>query len=449
MAQGIDYEPNIPTRFTEAFFNIIFPEQPPRGVPAALSLPRSQHIISHETPLAPTSTAAYRDVYRTLLARQDPQYDIVTARILRAAESVLAGSLEHFLANTQVRPGLSGIETRTADVYVYLRLVPAKPGMSTTDRLLVDTSGSWTPFEKWLDVSPIFDIGKKRFAKELVGTHGYENQFMWWFSNGKTFRFLELPLEIRSMIYVQALGPVVEPAFESPRISLGHGFREQNQKLSPEDGLETHDAPNYAILHLNKQVYHEAIQEGWEKTWKRVTRYCALILLLYHCNPRTATSFGLANPISVCAIRYVQLAFPIQEHLKLFGIAMAGRALRAWVSKKFSSKQFRSLNTLKHLELNFTTPKQYGGVEVPADSIDRASLVPLSDIEHDDLLATGEILQELIMALTVKHLSTIPKITFSGSVEQDLQHKWMGLWSRQKGGARIDDDIDAAMAESQ
>lgn len=416
-------------------------------------MPRSQHIISHETPLARTSTAAYHDVYRTLLARQDPQYDIVTARILRAAESVLACSLEHFLANTQVRPGLSGIETRTADVYVYLRLVPAKPGMSTFDRLLVDVSGAWTPFEKWLDVSPIFEIRKKRFVKGLVGSRGYENQFIWWTCNRKTFRFLELPLEIRSMIYVQALGPVVEPAFEDsfedPRVSFGHGFRGQNQKMSPEYGLETHDAPNYAILHLNKQVYHEAIQEGWEKTWKRVTRYSALLELLFHCNPRTATSFGLANTISFCAIRYVQLAFPIKEHLKLFGIAMAGRTLRAWVSVKFFSKQFRTLNTLKHLELNFTTPKQYGGVEVPADSINRASLVPLSDIEHNDLLATGEILQELVMALTVKHLSTIPKITFSGSVEQDLQHKWMGLWSRQKGGPRIDDDIDAAMAESQ
>ena len=65
-------------------------------------------------------------------------------------------------------------------------------------------SGQWHPFEHWLT---------EKLATVHVPIHNYSQQ-RWWQRNGRAFRLLDLPLEIRSMIYGHVIGPYVWPRSE-------------------------------------------------------------------------------------------------------------------------------------------------------------------------------------------------------------------------------------------
>jgi len=205
---------------------------------------------------------------------------------LLLAESTLAGNFEHFTF-TQIHFGRTIAKGASKHVYIYLRLVRTKLKTACSDRLFFNKGGSWIPFEKWLNGFPLFVLKKKTAA--LIGPAGYNNLLHWWSYNKKKFRFLDLPPELRSSIYIQALGPVVEPGYAAPPtcrwgrhspvdgrlegmwFTLGTRRLGVNHRPMPELALEWPriERPHYSILYLNKQIYREALVEAW-KVGKRL-----------------------------------------------------------------------------------------------------------------------------------------------------------------------------------
>ena len=74
-----------------------------------------------------------------------------------------------------------------------------------------------------------------------------EQQQRWWLANGKTFPFLQLPSEIRDIVYRYAMGPRVEP-YPSSRV---RGLGRSNAMLVAR-------MPNTSLLYVCRLVYNEA-----------------------------------------------------------------------------------------------------------------------------------------------------------------------------------------------
>jgi hypothetical protein len=69
--------------------------------------------------------------------------------------------------------------------------------------------GQWEPFEEWLAK-----------ARSWLPPSG-ETQDRWWAANGKTFRFMDLPAELRLKVYGKITGPYIRPHLQ--RLPYHHG----------------------------------------------------------------------------------------------------------------------------------------------------------------------------------------------------------------------------------
>lgn len=76
----------------------------------------------------------------------------------------------------------------------------------------------------------------------------WEQQSRWWLGNGKTFRFLDLPSEVREVVYGHVFGPAIEPYPTN-----------KARKNSPSNKLAIlARKPNSNILRACRMVYEEA-----------------------------------------------------------------------------------------------------------------------------------------------------------------------------------------------
>ncbi|KAF7577950.1 hypothetical protein PtrM4_021900 [Pyrenophora tritici-repentis] len=103
----------------------------------------------------------------------------------------------------------------------------------------------------------------------------YGEQYLWWNSTGQTFRFLDLPAELRANICLQSLGPVVVPDriaarwHYKDRLTLGSGLSIGDSNrfgITRDPDIES---PNLSILRVNKQIHQEAREVAMRDTTKR------------------------------------------------------------------------------------------------------------------------------------------------------------------------------------
>jgi hypothetical protein len=78
--------------------------------------------------------------------------------------------------------------------------------------LFVKQLSKWTPLKEWPLTIPHNNVGKGRLPFQMIRT--------FWQRYGRAFRFLDLPLDIRNIIYEHVLGRQIYP--------LCHFVREQN-----------------------------------------------------------------------------------------------------------------------------------------------------------------------------------------------------------------------------
>lgn len=143
----------------------------------------------------------------------------------------------------------------------------------SSEQLRVRTKGQWIPLEQWL-------LGLA--DDEVLRRRSLESQTSFYYQrNGKHFRLMDLPVELRLMIFEYTIAPAGEvyPLYinngpiADQRIILGVGY--DPQSLPPFFGanrfssvtIESRDiipSPDTTILRVSKQCRDEGLRAGWE-----------------------------------------------------------------------------------------------------------------------------------------------------------------------------------------
>ncbi|KAF2130663.1 hypothetical protein P153DRAFT_356391 [Dothidotthia symphoricarpi CBS 119687] len=178
-----------------------------------------------------------------------------------------------------------------------------------------------------------------------------EVSILWWDRNGRHFRLMDLPMEICSTIFRHILGENIYPVapYDSTRraYQVLLGLKEVNIPEAEDAGARP-DAPNYAILGVNKQVRREAVCAGWEGTRKQFTA----VHMLERVLSTTAT------PCSYNWLNRVHLNFSIGGLFHFFGVEID--PVVHITAARSMGHLLQGVDTLKHLELFFRSPYESG-----------------------------------------------------------------------------------------
>ena len=189
----------------------------------------------------------------------------------------------------------------------------------------------WTPVSSYLNqLQPPIDWNDPgRFSENENKTYRWQQQWRWWQINKKTFRLLDLPSEIREMIYGFSFGPIVEPYPTSKARRLG-----QNT------GFIRTRKPNASLLMTCRKVYVEA----------------SSILFVY--TPFFVQHFGVLGTLMArreqrSRIRQLKLALTHDEFFRFFGGRLDGNG-----GKNLPSRAAGGLRHMKldRLELRVAAP---------------------------------------------------------------------------------------------
>jgi hypothetical protein len=207
----------------------------------------------------------------------------------------------------------------------------------------------WKPITAWL-----LDIPMSLAVSEGTTRAGVPRiihvQKIWWNKNGKYFPLIKLPAELRAIIFQHVFGENLYPyARQNHRLSLREVVLTSDHPYFAPDHdaqLEGHCLypPNYNVLNLNKQLRKEAVQAGWEGTWKHFIR-----------------PIHLTNVLDAPVVQFsgerlsrVHLNFSVGKYLSFFGVSIEPRVHLDTLAR--SGHPLKTSKGLKRIELFFRKP---------------------------------------------------------------------------------------------
>ncbi|KAF1911213.1 hypothetical protein BDU57DRAFT_543574 [Ampelomyces quisqualis] len=292
-------------------------------------------------------------------------------------------------------------------------------GCLDKDAVYIKIGNDWQHFRKWLL--------SKCHPKQALGVCA---QRMWWKLNGKKFRLLDLPAELRVMIFERVLGPRVYPLSTIPGYNDRDSNAHQNATVCWGLGFYTADArrrqripgwlwgghphtiagpsvsqPNLAILQLNKQIHAEALRAGWEGSCK-----CFF-------SPRQFQSVIEArHPMpNYDWLSKVVLDFTMEGWFEFFGIKTF-EYFHLDLSESHGA-MLRGIPMVKSLELLFRSPDD--GWHFGPWSPGWGASGPYTCCQR--------VMVDWIMTVAWPYVKHLPKVMVGGAVKRDSETKWNNL----------------------
>ena len=145
-------------------------------------------------------------------------------------------------------------------------------GEPTLDGMMamhIEDTKSWMPFHDWMRKR--FEWHSKCDWTQRGGAQlQLENQAIWWNYNGKHFKLMDLPLEVRELIYVEILGGgTILPRVRRNHVTLGCGHTVRSKSRAGSKIDPDIEGPNTPFLRTSRQVYQEATDAVWREATKR------------------------------------------------------------------------------------------------------------------------------------------------------------------------------------
>lgn len=256
---------------------------------------------------------------------------------------------------------------------VAVEILPDHP--ATIDNMTVfhfslrETSYCVTPATTWLrdayDWDTTYEVAKYPEKQ-------YDEQRQWWDNNGMKFRLLALPAEIREMIYLHGMNPVVAPDIitnKEAKLILGLGISYGSGSRPGYSRDPDIERPIMTMLGVSKQVQREATVVAYRDTTKRFS----VLGTIWYQNTnkilRPRISFLQIWPVvhslspHEAFLRHVQLEMSARGYFLFIGIyPVPRRPLPECRRGRKCSSTLESFTALQTLDFRFISPKHPGAL---------------------------------------------------------------------------------------
>jgi hypothetical protein len=294
----------------------------------------------------------------------------------------------------------------------------------TTDKILVRKKWRgrgadkepWTPIKKWLLELPLPSQLTEGTTRDGV-PRALRSQQVWWSKNGKRFRFMKLPYELRATILQHALGENIYLNTNYNSLGLREitlGSRRHNTPAADEndDAGERPDPPNYAVLGLNKSLRKEALQAGWVGTRKYFIDFSYL----------RKTLNADIKPSKYNCLSRIQLNQSISQYLDLFGVDFD--PVVQIQTANSSGAMLQAIPGLRHLELYFRSP--YRRLPFPQQDWNINSY------------SCQKIMVDWVLTFAFPYIKHIPNVHLAGSVKTSSKRWWYYILKKEYRERKID-----------
>ncbi|KAF2874508.1 hypothetical protein BDV95DRAFT_487903 [Massariosphaeria phaeospora] len=286
----------------------------------------------------------------------------------------------------------------------------------TAERVLVKIRGEWTSLKTWL-------------AEHLGEWYQYPIgalfcQQKWWKKNGKVFPLMQLPTELRLLIFRHILGYDIRPTAFGNDVTLGSKYWNNpwSVRRSQDDSYITYlqalalvPEPDYTIFRVSKQVRDEAFRAGWEGTRKCfVDLECFLEVL---SAPNAPSSFNWISKI--------QLDFTQFEYFDFLGVEI-DPFMRIDFTKS-NGHVLQQLTTLVQLELNFRSPYDHRDGEDPWSRVhsEVRDRVPTTAAQRAmRRYPCHKTITNWILTFFFPFIKHIPNVYLTGAIKSVTKGKW-------------------------
>ncbi|KAF2657870.1 hypothetical protein K491DRAFT_594063 [Lophiostoma macrostomum CBS 122681] len=317
----------------------------------------------------------------------------------------------------------------TVPISIMDRTIPLK-----SENVVVRSYGTWKPLEAWLlGVTEYMDCGS---------TRSLSSQRIWWERNGKTFRLMDLPAEVRANVFEHILGSPIylRTALNSSTgqnvvtFRPGKGAADYHSTIHWENSYAYEEAEkfpriatsyskgrnvrlaNMNIFLVNKQIRDEALKSGWEGTWKHFSLRYILKDVLQCPNPPTEFNW----------LSRIELHLSASGFIGLFGVEVYPE-IHIDASCSYGHLLQRILN-LKQLRLRFRSPYDGPQANPWRDYVQhrRYADVIQSDPRCKDMVKfpCQRILVDYILTFAFPFIKHVPNIYLAGCIKSKQKADW-------------------------
>lgn len=332
---------------------------------------------------------------------------------------------------TESNQSTMAIQYRDSSYLVPFKLLRSNDGPF---ELMCDVKGGWQKFEDWLArlEAPPGRIGR--------GDKAYQAQFNWWSKNGMSFRFWDLPAELRTDHFYKAYTP------DEVSMQRWHPFNgwlwsranlvRERHVIHVDHGEGVDPARKIirkaqsALLMTCRQVNAEVI----DYIWKQCTKY-----FQYHYLFKTFVQHELSSPTVFNALRCIELDFSHKEYINFFRVPLQPfRDLKDFGCQG-AADDLQGLTEVRELTLVFQSPMS-AKLDDPwgytGDHRGHPSYYDWSGRRDREGFATScqKTMVDWILTAAHPYIKHIPKVNLEGAIKHSTKLNWDMILKEEQDG---------------
>lgn len=327
---------------------------------------------------------------------------------------------------------------RRTGLRIPFKLIP-KPSNAKAEVLECEVKGGWQPFAKWLDSL------KPPPGSEVAAQRGLHLQQQWWDKNGRHFRLMDLPAELRITVLEHAIGPVIYPRRDQ-HLSYGIGSESATyfDSLASSitiDHTKPHTArPNVDFIFSCRKLYEEVKLHFHYSTAKAFE------------DPRDLASYIRRLPSAPGALkrlRHLDLDLEMRNYILFFDVQAAPFNYTAYQTQlvhyriQGDAKVLRDLPFLQSLRLHFRST-----ISAADDSAWQYTgtfnghewYCDFRGMRDREGFATPcqKILVDWILTYAKDYIQHTPQVQLTGYLKDSTKEKWERIPADERAGVQHD-----------
>jgi hypothetical protein len=320
-------------------------------------------------------------------------------------------------------------------------LIDETTGLDVSDVEISFAGGPWQPFTEWVEN----EYGSRKGPTYTLSK--------WWRVNGRSFRFMDLPSELRMCVYEQLIGPYIWPHPALKKTKKINYFcpqvypeeaRAQRPPVLGELFLRApsgHRAPTPTqVPAVSKEVAAEFGDFIAEHTQPHFRFPNHLFLLIY-------------KPKFTHTLRRISIGAPNWRLFRLLGYrSTRHRPFQPVHEETAHISMFKHIPTLEHLNFHFqVAPLNYYPLKMGERRKTCFNWDPWHRLASNlgaKEVSCQRVFVDWFLTFALEYFRHLKKITLSGHVKDSTRTKWEAIFEREKTGMRhyMGDEIARIMA---